>query len=121
MDQRKDTGNFGERLATMMLMRSGMRIRGRQVRTPYGEIDIVAESGKELLFFEVKTRTGNRFGVPEESITKTKREHLARSVEHYRQTENLMDRPFRVHAIAIELDPATRKAKVRQIEDILAD
>lgn len=120
MDTRKDTGDFGERLAAMMLMRSGHRILGRQVRTPYGEIDIVAEKGRELLFFEVKTRRGAEFGPPEEAITAAKRAHIANSVEHYRQSESLMDRPFRVHAIAVELDPATRKARVRQIEDILS-
>lgn len=121
MDARKNVGNFGERLATGILLRKGYRIRGTQVRTPYGEIDIIAETPQEIIFIEVKTRRTNDFGSPEESITKEKRLHIARSVEHYRAAENILDRPFRVDAISITLDPATRKATVRQIENILEE
>lgn len=119
MDSRKDIGDFGERLAVSLLIRKGYRIRGRQVRTPFGEIDIVAETPKLLLFIEVKTRRSAAYGPPEEAITQRKREHLARSVEAYRQAEGLLARDFRVDAVAITLDDATRKATVRHIENIL--
>ncbi len=120
-DQRKSLGNFGERLAAMSLLRGGYTIRGTQVRTPFGEIDIIAERGKELLFIEVKTRSTEAFGGPEESITREKRQHLARSVEQYRITEKLLDRPFQVDAITVLLDKKTKKATLRRIEHILEE
>ena len=121
MDDRKGVGNFGERLAVAMLLRNGYKIRGRQVRTPFGEIDIVAEGPEAVLFFEVKTRRNREFGLPEEAITKDKRRHLRNAVEHYRKEQNLLERPFRVEAIAIELDESKRKARVRRIENILEE
>jgi len=35
----------------------GYRILGKRVVTPYGEIDIIAQRGKVLVFVEVKFRT----------------------------------------------------------------
>ncbi|TAL19416.1 YraN family protein [Patescibacteria group bacterium] len=121
MDGRKNLGNFGERLAVTALLRQGYKIRGRQVRTPFGEIDIIAEAPDHLIFVEVKTRRTAEFGAPEEAITEKKREHLANAVESYRLAEGLLDRPFRVDAIAIFLDEAKRKATVRHIKNILED
>ncbi len=117
----RDLGDFGERLAAGMLLRNGYRIRKLQARTPFGEIDIVAESGDLVLFVEVKTRRTTEFGTPEEAITPAKREHLARSVEAYRQAEGLLGRPFRVDAVAIVMDEATRKATVRHIPNALEE
>lgn len=119
MDSRKDLGDFGERLAAGMLMRNGCRIRARQARTPYGEIDLVAEKGDLVIFVEVKTRRTTEYGTPEEAITAAKREHIARSVEAYRQREGLLDRPFRVDVVAIVMDEATRKATIRHIPNAL--
>jgi putative endonuclease len=120
-DQRKSLGDFGERLAAMSLLRGGYHIRGTQVRTPFGEIDIIAERGGALLFVEVKTRKTEQFGSPEESITAEKRLHLARAVEHYRGSEKLLDRPFQVDAITVLMDQKTKKATLRRIEHILEE
>ena len=49
-------GRFSELVAAAALMTKGYRILGRRVRTPYGEIDIVAVRGRRLAFVEVKRR-----------------------------------------------------------------
>lgn len=121
MDQRKSLGDFGERLAVLSLLRGGYRIRATQVRTRFGEIDIIAERGPEILFVEVKTRKTEEFGGPEESITREKRMHLARAVEQYRIAEKLLARPFQVDAITVLLDQKTRKATLRRIQHILEE
>lgn len=120
-DQRKSLGNFGERLAALSLLRGGYHIRGMQVRTPFGEIDIVAERDQTLLFVEVKTRSSDVYGEPEEAITAEKRRHLAHAVEHYRTAERLQDRLFQVDAITVMLDKKTKKATLRRIEHILEE
>ncbi len=51
-------GLAGERLAALWLMVKGYRIVGRRVRTPYGEVDLVARKKRVLVFVEVKYRRG---------------------------------------------------------------
>lgn len=118
---KKALGDYGEQLAADVLTKRGYKIIGRQVRTPYGEIDLIAEAPTGVLFVEVKTRRTTVYGTPEESITKSKREHLARSVEHYRQTKNIFAKVFQVDAITILFDAVSKKAIVRHIENILEE
>ncbi len=49
-------GRRAERWAALYLMLTGWRILGRRVRSPRGEVDIVARRGKTLCFIEVKWR-----------------------------------------------------------------
>ena len=49
-------GRRGERLAGWWLRLKGWRILDRRVRTPAGEVDLVARRGNLIAFVEVKTR-----------------------------------------------------------------
>src|SRR4029453_6459230 len=49
-------GRLSEWLAAAALLAKGYRILGRRVRTPYGEIDLIAVRGRRLAFEEVKLR-----------------------------------------------------------------
>jgi putative endonuclease len=49
-------GRFGEALAALWLNLHGWSIVARRVRTPVGEIDLVARRRRTTLFVEVKTR-----------------------------------------------------------------
>ena len=49
-------GRMSEWLAAGVLLAKGYRILGRRVRTPYGEIDLIAARGSRLAFVEVKRR-----------------------------------------------------------------
>lgn len=49
-------GRDGERRAAWWLWLRGWRILDRRVRTPAGEVDIVARRGNLVAFVEVKTR-----------------------------------------------------------------
>ena len=50
-------GRRGETIAALWLMMRGWSIVGRRVRTPVGEVDLVARRGRIVAFVEVKTRT----------------------------------------------------------------
>ncbi len=50
-------GLRAETVAALFLMLKGYRILGRRMRTPVGELDIVAAKGGDLVFVEVKART----------------------------------------------------------------
>ncbi|MEX0628887.1 MAG: YraN family protein [Cucumibacter sp.] len=49
-------GRTGEAIAALWLIVSGHRIRAARVKTPVGEIDLIASRGRSLVFVEVKSR-----------------------------------------------------------------
>lgn len=50
------SGRRGERLAGWWLRLRGWHILARRVRTPTGEVDLIARKGNLVAFVEVKTR-----------------------------------------------------------------
>ena len=50
------SGRAGETRAALFLRAKGWRILDKRVRTPLGEIDLVAKRGNLVAFVEVKTR-----------------------------------------------------------------
>ena len=59
---------WGELKAAEDLGRKGYQVLERNLRTPYGEIDLVALQDECLLFIEVKTRSSQAFGYPEQAV-----------------------------------------------------
>lgn len=51
-----DTGLLSETLAAWFLRLNGYRIIATRLKTPVGEIDLIAQRGKTLVFVEVKAR-----------------------------------------------------------------
>lgn len=78
-----ELGKWGERKTAEYLMQRGFQILEKNFRTNYGEIDLIAIKENLILFVEVKTRSSDSFGLPEESITLSKKEHLQKSVQAY--------------------------------------
>lgn len=76
-------GKWGESKAAEYLLQRGFQILEKNFRTSYGEIDLIAIKENRLLFVEVKTRSNDSFGLPEESITLSKKDHLQKSVQAY--------------------------------------
>ncbi|MBQ6518034.1 MAG: YraN family protein [Anaerolineaceae bacterium] len=103
-DQRQTFGRQGEWDAADHAMKQGYALIRRNYRTPYGEIDLILRSPEgELVFTEVKSRTGAFFGYPERAVDGRKRRHIVRSAYHYLQ-ENYPDEedvPWRIDIIAI--------------------
>ncbi len=82
---------------------------GQNVRTPYGEIDLIArqpalsELGPEtLVFVEVKTRASRSLGKPEISVGSRKKAHLLAAVQHYMQNQPQAGLDWRVDVVAVE-------------------
>jgi len=83
MDYRKDTGNKGENIAANYLLQHGYIIVNKNWRYKHLEVDIIASKKNKLHFIEVKTRTSERFGKPEESIGRDKMKNLKNAAEEY--------------------------------------
>ena len=96
-------GQIGETLAAKYLTKKGYRIIEQNFRIRGGEIDIIAIDGITLVYVEVKTRTGNQFGYPEEAVTPQKIKFLERAAKFYRlKRKNLPDLE-RIDVLALDL------------------
>ena len=82
-------GAWGESVTAKYLEERDYVIVVRNIRTPYGEIDIVAEKDEVTIFVEVKTRTSKSLGPPEISVTPRKQEHMLSAAEHYTQEHEI--------------------------------
>src|SRR5256885_3380211 len=83
MTGRSVLGEEGERAAARFLEARGYRILERNYRTRRGEIDLIAEDGRILVFVEVKVRLDDRFGGPAAAITRAKQARIARLAQQY--------------------------------------
>ncbi len=78
-------GQKGEDLAVTFLTEKGFEILETNWRFKRAEIDIIAKDHKILVFIEVKTRTTDYFGAPEESIKDKKKQLMADAASDYMQ------------------------------------
>lgn len=106
-DGRKVTGARGEQIATRYLQRQGYTILTTNWRCQRGEIDLIARDDTTLVFVEVRTRSSERLGSPEESVTPAKQRRLRELAEHYlialEGQGQAWDGPWRIDVIALQL------------------
>ena len=90
------------------MKRKDYRILGRRVRSRLGEIDVVARDGKVLVFVEVKTRRGHRFGTPLEAVDHRKQKKLTRLALAYAARRGWSESPIRFDVVGVEFLPGQR-------------
>ena len=88
-------GARGEKKAAKYLAGKGYKIVDLNMRTPFGEIDIIASDNTEqaeavLVFVEVKTRGSGQFGAGLDAITVNKQRKLIRSAQYYCKMKDIM-------------------------------
>lgn len=76
-------GDWGEDAVGKFLEKQGYQILDRKYRCRWGEIDLVARDGDELVFIEVRTRRSKLFGTPQESITEAKVGRMVATCQDY--------------------------------------
>lgn len=79
----KRNGSEAEDLALRFLEARGLKLRARNYACRMGEIDLVLEEGRTLVFVEVRQRRSGAFGGAAESITARKRARLIATARHY--------------------------------------
>jgi len=82
-DLNKESGRRGEKIAARYLHEHGYKVVERNYRTRFGEIDLVCTQRDKLVFVEVKLKIGDKFGTPEEMITKAKVWQVRQTAEGY--------------------------------------
>lgn len=80
---KQNLGRKGEELATTFLIEKGFEILHKNWRYKKAEIDIIGVHQEFLVFVEVKTRSSDYFGKPEESVTSEKEELYKTASEYF--------------------------------------
>ena len=97
-------GRQGEEIACKALKKRGYKIIDRNVTSPGGEIDLVARQGGAIVFVEVKTRTSDQFGPPQEAVTPDKQRRLTRLALEWLAGNGLSEASARFDVVSIRLD-----------------
>lgn len=108
---KKTQGGLGESAAATYLQQNGYTVLERNWYSRYAEIDIVAIEDDTLVFVEVKTRTSDAHGSPEESITSFKIHSLVRASQLYKSTHQSLPDALRIDFVGVEY----RKGKITRI------
>lgn len=97
----REIGREGEDLAAAYLESKGYTILERNYFFRRAEVDIVAYDRKQIVFVEVKLRTGKAFGEPEDAVSEEKMHNIYKAAEAWLY-ERKMDRsPVRFDIISI--------------------
>lgn len=115
--KRRDTGLLGEKIACEFLGKNGYDIVETNYRCTEGEIDIIARQKDILVFVEVRTKKSYQFGIPEESITATKKDRLRAVAERYGQEHDNIPASWRIDVMAIQLDRNDGVKRIQLIEN----
>jgi putative endonuclease len=83
MAQHLDLGRKGEQLAKTHLENAGYEILDENWTHGRLEVDLIAYKDKMIIFTEVKTRSGNYFGEPEDFVDDRKQRLLADAAGEY--------------------------------------
>ncbi|MGW0809735.1 YraN family protein [Nonomuraea sp. NPDC002799] len=101
-NSRLQLGKQGEEVAVTYLEAEGMKVIDRNWRCRYGEIDIIAEEGPNLVVVEVKTRSGRSHGTALESVSQVKLARLRMLAAKWLATQPATFEAVRVDVIALE-------------------
>jgi putative endonuclease len=90
---RQATGRWGEAQVARWYEARGYEVLARNWRSREGELDVVAARDGVIVFCEVKSRSGDAFGVPAEAVTRTKQAKLRRLAAAWLALDGRVPRP----------------------------
>lgn len=114
MAEHNELGAKGEKLAIDFLIKNGYKILEKNYFFKKAEVDIIAQKKEILAVVEVKTRTSDYFGNPQDFVTPKKIKLLVMAIDHY-VTEKDLDVNVRFDIIAIILNKD--KKEITHLED----
>lgn len=114
MAEHNELGNWGEDIAIDLLVKKGYKIKERNWRFQKAEVDIIAQIENTLVAVEVKTRSTDYFGNPQDFIKPKKIKLLVKAVDEY-VSRNDLDVNVRFDVIAII--KTENEIKIEHLED----
>lgn len=114
MAQHNELGKKGEQIAVDFLLKNDYIILEKNYRYLKAEVDIIAKKEDIIAAIEVKTRTSNYFGNPEEFVNPKKIKLLLSAMDNY-VVERDLDMEVRFDIIAIITNK--NKTSIEHLED----
>lgn len=115
-DPRHQFGQSSEAWAEQFLRAKGYRILARNLRTPLGELDLVAEDHGVLVFVEVKGRTTDAFGGALLAVNRRKQQKLVRLASQYLAQRHLSDKLCRFDVVLVQGRP-TEGGRIEHLQN----
>lgn len=97
----RSIGKIYEEKACEYLRQKGYKILERNFNIRGGELDIIAEDGKYLIFVEVKERKNTDYGYPSEFVNKTKQQRMVKTAIFYIKQKNIKKKDIRFDVVSI--------------------
>lgn len=127
MSQHNEIGKIGENLAKEYLENQGYKIIEQNYKTKYAEIDLIAEkyegllglNRSKLVFVEVRTKVGENFGSPEDTINKAKLWKVLQNAKTYSAFKNWQG-SARIDAVCIVLNQDFSVNRLTHHENIIS-
>lgn len=104
MAEKHELGQLGEEEAVRYLQSKGYTIKETNWRFAKAEIDIIAENDEWLVMVEVKTRSADTYGNPEDFVSRKQQRHLIRAANQYAE-QHPTDKDIRFDIISILMHP----------------
>ena len=101
MSNKIGLGKQGEELAVSYLKSKGFKILEKNLRSRFGELDIIAQDRNTLVFIEVKTRTSEIFGSPIQGVDERKQSRLRNLALRYIAEKGLGEQEVRFDVLGI--------------------
>lgn len=111
-------GERGEAYAARYLKKKGYTIVARQDRSRLGEIDLIAVQDRTIVFIEVKARTAEEKGSPDEAVNHDKQQRLTRAALGYMRRHDLLGNcQARFDVISLIWPEGAKQPEVRHFEN----
>jgi putative endonuclease len=98
---RKARGRAAEALAAAFLEGLGARVIARNHAIKRGEVDLVCEDGQTVVFVEVRSRSSEAQGGPEETVDRRKRRRVVAAATYWATRNGALERAIRFDVVAV--------------------
>jgi putative endonuclease len=98
---RKARGRAAEALAAAFLEGLGARVIARNHAIKRGEVDLVCEDGQTVVFVEVRSRSSEAQGGPEETVDRRKRRRVVAAATDWATRNGALERAIRFDVVAV--------------------
>ena len=89
MTEKQQFGRRGEEIALAFYKDNQYIILEKNWQLNHLEVDIIAKNEENIVFCEVKTRSGNAFAEPQQSVTTQKQRNIIRAANYYVLTHRI--------------------------------
>ena len=112
-----ELGKKGESAALKYLKKKKYKVISTGFRFHRAEIDIIAFDKKTLVFIEVKTRSNQNFGLPEEAVSAAKQDQIRKAAEGYLVINKLVELECRFDVLSLIFDEELQKFSIVHYEN----